>query len=284
MRVRGVERQVDCSRFVVLIEHPFPCFPAIQRAEDSALRVRPEFVPQRRNQHHVRVFRVHDQPPDLPRIFQSHVRPRLPRVRGFVHAVAVGTRAANAPFPRPHVNHVGVRRRHGNRANRAHRLFVEQRCPVLSSVRRLPHAAAGPPEIKRFRIAGHARHRQRTSSAERPDEPPLHAAIERRIHAPARLRAHSRRGHQQCGKARREHGRGERRRGGTAPTPEILLHHVFPLTAEGAYPTPASHRAKARFDAELQAPGCGPSHLFKRLVERVVPGLPGIEPSTTSGL
>ena len=66
MRIRGVERQVDGPRFVVLVEHLFPCLPAVERAEDSTLRVRPELMSQGRHEHDVRVFRVHDQPPDLP--------------------------------------------------------------------------------------------------------------------------------------------------------------------------------------------------------------------------
>src|SRR5208282_5561149 len=111
VRIRGIKCQVDRARFIVLVKHFLPRFPAIQRAEDAALLVRPEFMPQRRHEHDVRVFRVHDQPANLPRVFQSNVRPGFPRVRGFVHAIAVRTRAADAPFARAHVDYVAPRSR-----------------------------------------------------------------------------------------------------------------------------------------------------------------------------
>src|SRR5579864_1243836 len=57
-------------------------------------------------------------------------------------------------------------------------LRIKYRLPRQPRIRRFPHAPADRAKIKNIRAARHARHRHRASSAERPNQPPVHAAVE----------------------------------------------------------------------------------------------------------
>src|SRR5262249_59440532 len=109
---------IDRAGVIVLEEDLLPGRAAVRGAKDAALRVRTVYVAQRRDEDDIRVARINDQGADLPRVFQPDVLPSPPPIRRFVNTVAGSEVAANAPFPRPDINHVRVRFRDSNRPYR----------------------------------------------------------------------------------------------------------------------------------------------------------------------
>ena len=109
------------------------------------------------------------------------MRPRVPRVCGFVDAVSVAHRIAQRRLARAGVDQIGVRRRDGDRADRGDRLRVEHRRPRAARVGRFPHAAVHRAEIELVRPARHAADRVDASAAEWPERPPSQAGVERRV-------------------------------------------------------------------------------------------------------
>src|SRR6267154_1803263 len=88
-RIAGLESKIDRARVFVLKQNLLPALSSIFRTENAALRVRPISMPHRRHENFVRVTRVHEDSPDLPRILQPHVFPRLAAVSGLVHPIPV---------------------------------------------------------------------------------------------------------------------------------------------------------------------------------------------------
>ena len=178
--VRRVQRQVDCAGLVALVQHLLPRIAAVLRPEHPALLVRPERVPESSDVDQVRVRRMDSDPRDVPRVLQTHVLPRLARVRGPVHAVAVGNIAADAGLARARVDHVGIGLANGQGAHRRGvEIVVADRLPVRAAVRRLPHAAPDGPEVEHHRVARVARGGHDTAAPRWTDAPPpqrLHQA------------------------------------------------------------------------------------------------------------
>src|ERR1051325_5081723 len=103
-----VEDEIDRARLVVTIENLLPGLAAVFRAEDAALSVRAEGVPERRDVDDIRVARVNAHAPYLPRVFEAHALPGLARVGRFVDAVAVRDIAANRRLAHADIDDVRV--------------------------------------------------------------------------------------------------------------------------------------------------------------------------------
>ena len=129
----------------------------------------------------VRVARMDDDAADLLRVVEADVRPRLPAVGRLVHAVALGDVGAHVGLAAADVDHVRIRRRHGQRADRADRLPVEDRQPRAASVDRLPHPAVHAAEVEMLRFARHAAHGEHAAAAERSDQAPVQILEEGRV-------------------------------------------------------------------------------------------------------
>ncbi len=96
-----------------------------------------------------------------------------PRVGGLVHPVALRDVGAHVRLAGADVDDARIRGRHGDRADRADRLAVEDRLPGAPRVARLPHAAVHAAEVEVLRLARNAGHRQNPPSAERADQSPV---------------------------------------------------------------------------------------------------------------
>ncbi len=72
-----VENYIDPTRVAVSEQHPLPGLAAIARSKNSALVVRSERVPERRDEYDIRVVRIDDYGADLTRIDESDVLPCL---------------------------------------------------------------------------------------------------------------------------------------------------------------------------------------------------------------
>ena len=89
-------------------QHLLPSDAAVHGAINAALFVGRELMAQGRDEHDVRIARIHDDRTDLLRLFQAHVLPGATRVGRFINAVAGGRVAADASFAHARVDHVGV--------------------------------------------------------------------------------------------------------------------------------------------------------------------------------
>ena len=179
-RVRRIHRDVRAPRVLVDEEDVLPALPAVGRAVDAPLRLRPVGVAQRAHVDDVRVRGMDDEARDPSGGFESHEGPRLPRVRRLVDALPDGDVAADLPFPRPRPDDVGIRGRDGERADRLHRLVVEHLVPVHAAVRRLVDAARGRAHVVGVRLAGNPRRRAEAVPL-RADVPPPKRLVGGRI-------------------------------------------------------------------------------------------------------
>ena len=117
-RVGGIHRQIDRARLVGDEEHFGPGQTAVGRAVNPALRVGSEDVTENRRVHDVRIGRVDHDATDLTGLGKADVTPGVAGVGGLVDAVARGYVSARACGAGAHVNHIGVRRRHCDGADR----------------------------------------------------------------------------------------------------------------------------------------------------------------------
>ena len=175
---------VDAAGVLVLVEHALEGRAAIDRAEDAALGVRTVRVPERGDEHAVGVRRIDHDLGNLLGVAQAEVRPRLAGVGGLVHAVAGGQVGPLLRLAGADVDHVGIGRRHGQRANRAGRRRIEDRQPRAPGVGGLPDAAVDDADVEGVRLAGHAVERLGAAGAMRADVSPLQFAEQRPGRAP----------------------------------------------------------------------------------------------------
>ncbi len=145
--------------------------------------MRPVHVAQRRHVHHIGVSRIHPDTCDLPRIAQPYVRPGLARIGRFIHSVAKSNLRTDVRLPRAYVNHVRVRGRHRDRANRRDLLLVEYRRPRSAGIARLPYPAAHAAEVEGGAVPRHAADRRHSAPAEWPDIAPLKLIVKVRRQA-----------------------------------------------------------------------------------------------------
>src|SRR5581483_6037511 len=119
-----------------------PAPATVAGAEDTALAVRAEGVPQGGDVGNVGVFRMHAHAADEAGIGQAKVRPGLAGIGGTVDAVAVGDVAADAGLSHAGIDDVRVRLGDGDGADGggAHEA-VGDVLPVGAAVGGLPHAA-----------------------------------------------------------------------------------------------------------------------------------------------
>ena len=94
---------------------------------------------------------------DAAGFVEAHVRPGLPGVDRLVDAVADHVAVADRPgFAGAGPDHVGIGRRHRERADRRDRHAVGDRRPADAAVGGLPDAARRGAGVVDRRIAGHA--------------------------------------------------------------------------------------------------------------------------------
>ena len=161
---------------LVLEQHLLEGPAAVGRAEDAALGVRAVRMTEDRDEEPVGVAGIDGDGRDHLAVAQPEMLPRASGVGGLVDPVAdrqIGTDDARAGAD---VDDVGVRRRDGDRADRAGRLVVEQRHPVGAVVGRSPDAAVVEAGVEHVRLAGDAGQRAGASGASRADVAPAHLA------------------------------------------------------------------------------------------------------------
>ncbi len=158
-----------------------PVLPAVLGPEDAALPVRPEHVAEGRDENDVRILRVDEDPADRARVGETDAPPRGAAVVRAIHPVARPDVVARLDVARAHVDHVRVRRRERQRADRGRARAVEDRRPRAPRILRLPHAAGGVAQVVLRGIVGDPLGHRSPPGAERADEPPAEVGVQRGI-------------------------------------------------------------------------------------------------------
>ncbi len=181
LRIRRIEAEVHAAAVVVLEQDFLPRLAAVRRAIDAPLVIRAVGMSQHRHEHTVGIARVDEDRGDLLPVPQAEMTPGAPAVRGLIDPVSyrqVGTLQA---FAAAHVQGLGIRRRDGDRADRAGRLVVEDRRPGAAVVGALPHAAVVHPDVEHVGRAGDAGGSDRAAAAKRADQAPAQRGIQRGV-------------------------------------------------------------------------------------------------------
>ena len=174
LRVAGIHDDIGGAGVFVLIQNLLECLASIERTENTAFGVRAVGVPLGCHKYAIRIFRIDDDSGDLLRIVEAKVRPGLARVRGFVNPVADRKVRPLQSFPAAGVNNVGVRGRHGQSADRAGGLIIEDGIPCVAKIVGLPDAAIHGRHVENSGLARHAGDRHCAAAAERSDAAPAH--------------------------------------------------------------------------------------------------------------
>src|SRR6185437_9090571 len=177
VRVAGIDAHVVAADVLVLVQHFLEGLATVGRAEDAALLVRAVGMAKRGDEQAIRVVRVDRDVRDHLRVAQAQVGPGLAGVGGFVHAVAHGEIRADDAGARADVDHIRIRGRHRDRANRAGRLVIEQGHPVRAVVGGAPYAAIVEAGVEHVRLAGYAVQRPGTATAGGADGAPVHLGV-----------------------------------------------------------------------------------------------------------
>ena len=130
-------------------------------------------MPRHRGKHLVRIARIDGELRNLLAVAQAKVRPGLARVGRFVNAIAYRQIRPMQPLTAAHIDNIRVRRRYGNRADRAGGLVVKDRLPRATVVVGLPYPAIAHANIKDVGLAGHASDAARASATVRADGAPV---------------------------------------------------------------------------------------------------------------
>src|SRR5580704_4508745 len=151
-----IKSDINPAGVVVFVANFLPGLAAIVGAEDAALGVRPEGMPEGRNIDDVRIRGIDDDPANRSRIAQADVLPGLAPIERFVDSVTMRDVATNTSFASPDINNIGIGGRNGEAADRRYVLLVEDGSPSHGAVGRFPDASAGRAEIVRGWISGNA--------------------------------------------------------------------------------------------------------------------------------
>ncbi len=176
--------EVHDAGTLVEVEHLAPGGAAVRALEDAALLVRTERIAERGDPDGVGIIGMNDDAADLAGIRQADEAP-CPALVG--RAIGADSRrhvAADAGRPGAGVDHVGIRRRDGNRSDAACLdLAVRQVLPRGPRIDRAPYAAARCSHVERMRPAGHAGVRRRAAAAVGADHAIPHPVEVRRVDA-----------------------------------------------------------------------------------------------------
>src|SRR6476660_4797292 len=174
VRIMRIENNVDPASVFIFRQDFRPCFAPVGRTKNSALLIWTESMTQRRDQNHILISWIDNQGADLPRVLEANVLPRFSAVDRFEDSGAVGGIAANGRFTGAGVNHIVVRLRNCNRADRRNRLLVKKWNPVRAAIGRFPDSARDRSEVIRVRLANDTFNCKCAPAAKRSDLSPTH--------------------------------------------------------------------------------------------------------------
>ena len=174
VRIRGVDLNVGAAGVFIFGNDALPVLSAIGGTVDTALLARAIGMTQHCREDFIRITRIDGECGNLLAISQAgQVCPCFAGVRGFVNTVARRKVRALQSFPAADIDHIRIRRRNGDGADRPRRLVIENRVPRATVIVRLPHSAVHLPHVKHAGLAGHAGGSAGASAAKWADHPPV---------------------------------------------------------------------------------------------------------------
>ena len=150
--VGGRDGEVVGAGVVITLEHEAPVAAAVGRLVDAASAAGTPERTGRRDVDDVVVGRIDDDPIDVPRVAQPHVREGRATVGGLVHALAPARGLAIVRLAGADPDEIRVRLRHRDVADRHEPLVLQERGPQSAVGRGLPDAAVGRAHIVERRI------------------------------------------------------------------------------------------------------------------------------------
>ena len=145
VRIAIIDRQVDRAAGVVDEQFLLPGMSAVGRLEDAAFLIGCAQVAERGYPDDVGIGGVDDDAGDVLGVAQTHVGPGIAAVGGLVDAVAPVGAAGERIIAGAHPDHVGIRRRHRERADGGDSYGVGDRLPGGAVIGSAPHAAGARP-------------------------------------------------------------------------------------------------------------------------------------------
>ncbi len=183
-----IDDQIDRTGLRISEEHAAPRRAAVTRSIDAAGVARLRGIAERCRVDHIRVCWMHTQPGNGQRIGQPGMTPRTTGVDGLIDAVALHHVASQLRLAHTDVDHIGIRRRHGNRADRrAGDLAVSDSGPAGSPIDGLPQSASGGAEVVLEGSRRRAARGDRSAAAQRSDVAPLQRVERKRRRRRSRL-------------------------------------------------------------------------------------------------
>ena len=173
----GVVRRgahINNCGLVIFEKDSVPGFAPVRCLEQTALRTSREDV-KTTNQHNVRIARIDDDRRDVVDISQSDIHPSHAGVSGLVDSIAFQI------FTCADIDHIRIRSRDRQCADRRHMRVVKNRLPNPPAIHGLPQPAARRAEIIARRLAGNSCDRCNSTGAVRANETPLHGGEEIRV-------------------------------------------------------------------------------------------------------
>ena len=155
-RVGRVHGEIHSARVLVDEQDAFPVAAAVQGAVNAAFLLGAVQVTERGHVDDVRVGRMNHDPADAAAVVEPHVLPALAAVSGLVDTVANDDVAADEALTSARPHDVGIARRDRQRADRLHRLIVENRAPVDAAIGALEDPARRCSDQVRVGVARHA--------------------------------------------------------------------------------------------------------------------------------
>src|SRR6266852_648263 len=181
LRVARIESKIHAADVFVFVEDFLEGLAAVERPEDTTLRVRSVGMPLGRDEETIGLFRIYDDGCDLLRVAQSEMLPGAARVGRLVDAVAYGEIGPAQAFAAADVYCVGIRGRDCQGTNRTCRLIVENWIPGAAEVRRLPNSPIVRRHVEDVRLARNTRNRHGAAAAKRADHAPMKFLVHRRV-------------------------------------------------------------------------------------------------------
>jgi len=173
LRIARTDRQIGNANVGSLIEHLAPMRSSIDGLVDAAFRIWAISMTECADVNHVRILRIHHDAADLVGVLQTDVRPGCAAIGRFVDAVTGRQIGTNVGLAGSSVDGLGIRGRHGDRADRSHRLALKNRSPYRSGIRGFPDTPIDRAKIKSGRVPRHTGHGNRPAPAKWPNQAPF---------------------------------------------------------------------------------------------------------------
>src|SRR5579862_1458996 len=173
LRCSSRDRDVSDSDLGSFVEHALPVISTIGGFVDAAFIVGAIGMTQRAHIDSACVIRIDKDAANLAGVFKSDMLPAGSTVNAAIHAIAGSEIGADIRFTCTDVDHIRIRGRDSERANRGDRFPIKNRLPYGAGIRRLPNAAIDPAKIENAVAAGNSADGDHTTSAEWSDESPL---------------------------------------------------------------------------------------------------------------